>query len=71
MPGKAQFEKWYNSKDVLLDTCKRIMQDERFHRGAYVMAAWPGELSEWEAIHGETKPVFYVYQGGSVEYIKS
>jgi hypothetical protein len=51
----------------MLEDLAGSMRDERSHKGAYVLAIWPGEIGEWEALHGNTKPVYYIYQGGSVE----
>jgi hypothetical protein len=63
----GQFEQWYRSKAILLDDLSHIMSTEAGHQGAYVAAAWPGQISPHEALHGKTKPLYYVYQGGSVE----
>jgi hypothetical protein len=66
-PAKRSFEQWYRSETILLDDLSHIMSTEIGHRGAYVAAAWPGQIGEWEALHGKTKPLFYVYQGGKFD----
>jgi len=37
--------------------------------GAYAAAVWPGQITEEEALHGRTKPLFYVHEDGSIELI--
>ena len=66
-PGHTNFVRVYKSEKILLEDLVYSMSHELGHRGAYVASVWPGEIGEWEALHGNTKPVYYVYQGGSVE----
>jgi hypothetical protein len=66
-PGHFNFVRHYGQASIMLEDLAGSMRDERFHKGAYALAIWPGEIDEWEALHGNTKPVYYMYQGGSVE----
>lgn len=63
------FTRVYSTVEAALDPLIAVMSDERFHRGAYAVALWPGELGEHEAVHGKTKPLYYVYQGPRVEKV--
>jgi hypothetical protein len=65
----SNFTRVYRSLDVLLEDLGYSMNHELGHRGAYAAAVWPGELSEWEALHSDVKPLYYVHQGGRVERI--
>ena len=65
--GVGNFTRVYKDEKVLLEDAAYAMSREIGHRGAYVYAVWPGEISQQEALHGATKPVFYVFQGGSIE----
>jgi len=60
---------WISAETLLADLV-HSMRVEVGHRGAYAAAAWPGQLSEWEATRGPTKPLFYVYEGGHVEEVR-
>lgn len=64
-PGN--FSHIYKDEKMLLEDAVYAMTHEIAHRGAYVYAVWPGEISQQEALHGATKPVFYVFQGGTIE----
>lgn len=61
------FTRVYGQLAVHLDTMSRVMRSDVLRRGAHAGAIWPGQLSEWEAIHGDVPPVLYVYEGGRVE----
>lgn len=63
----SNFSQVYKTETVLLEDFVYSMAHELGHRGAYVAAVWPGEINQQEALHGATKPVFYVFQGGSIE----
>lgn len=65
--GASNFTHIYKDEKVLLEDAAYAMSREIWHQGAYVYAVWPGEISQQEALHGATKPVFYVFEGGSVE----
>lgn len=65
--GAHNFTQKYCSHRILREDLQGHMSSEMFHRGAYVAAAWPGRLSEWDCLHGPTKPIFYVHQGGRIE----
>lgn len=66
-PAHLNFSHVYKDEKVLLEDFVYAMTHELGHRGAYVAVAWPGEISEHEALHGTTKPLLYVYQGGGVQ----
>jgi hypothetical protein len=65
----SNFTRVYRSLDVLLEDLAFSMNHELGHRGAYAVAVWPGQLSEWEALHSDVKPLYYVHQGGWIERI--
>jgi len=54
---------------------RKILMEDLIHsmihwsRGAHVAGAWPGQISEWEVLHGNTNPLFYVHADGSIELI--
>jgi hypothetical protein len=66
----ANFARVYKDRETLLADLVYSMKVEVGHRGSYAAAAWPGQLSEWEAMRGPTKPLFYVYEGGHVEEVR-
>jgi len=66
----GNFSRLYKTVKVLLEDLPYAMNTEIAHRGAYVFVVWQGELSEWEALHGKTKPLYYVFEGGRVEKLK-
>jgi hypothetical protein len=65
---------WRDNFSQKYDTEKNIAKDVSLAMihlplGAYAAAVWPGQLSEWEALHGDAKPLFYVHENGSIEMI--
>jgi len=62
-PGHHNFVQHYGTTDVMLEDLGRGMK-LGFGKGAYVIAIWPGQLGEWEAMHGAAKPLYYVYEDG-------
>lgn len=64
-PPEYNFVRKYQDEKRLLEDLSSIMS--RWSRGAYAAAAWVGELDEWECLHGDQRPKFYVYEGGRVE----
>ena len=64
---RDNFAKKYDAeKNIAIDLSLSMIH---LPRGAYVAGAWPGQLSEWEILHGETRPLFYVHEDGSIEMI--
>jgi 3-deoxy-D-arabino-heptulosonate 7-phosphate (DAHP) synthase class II len=63
----SNFTRVYKSREVLLADLVYAMTRELGRRGAYVAAAWPGNLTEAEALRGPTRPLYYVYEDGGVK----
>lgn len=63
----ANFAQHYTQLKILREDLQRVMSDPRLNRGAYAAVLWPGQLSEWTAIHGDTRPLLNVYEGGRTE----
>jgi hypothetical protein len=65
---------WRDNFSQKYDTEKNIAKDVslamiHLSLGAYAAAVWPGQITEEEALHGRTKPLFYVHEDGSIELI--
>jgi hypothetical protein len=65
----SNFTRVYRRLDDLLYDLEYAMKSELGHRGAYAAVVWPGQISEWEALHGSTRPLYHVYEGGHRERI--
>lgn len=65
-PAHHNFVRVYGQLATYREDMIRVMSSPKLARGAYAVALWPGELSEWEAVHGDAKPVLYMIEGGSV-----
>ena len=63
----GNFTRVYRTPGVLRADLVYSMTHELGHRGAAAAAVWAGELSEWEALRGPARPLYYVHQGGQVE----
>lgn len=65
------FKSFFNDDSAsILHQARTIMRDHPdVNLGSYVMAIWPGDLDEGRALHGPTKPLWYIFQGGIVEEI--
>jgi hypothetical protein len=66
----GNFSRRYQSTRILLEDLVYSMTHEISRRGAYVASIWPGEISEWEALHGATKPLYYVFESGIIEKLQ-
>lgn len=61
------FTRWHGQISMLLSDLKNLMSTEAGHKGAYVAAVWPGQIDEWEGLHGSVVPLYYVYQNKRVD----
>lgn len=66
----ANFTQVYRTREALLDDLVGGMtRGPGKSRGAYVAVAWPGQLSETEALRGPVQPLLYVYEDGHVQVL--
>lgn len=68
--GHYNFTRVYRTRETLLDDLVGGMTRGPGSRGAYVAVAWPGQVTEHEALRGPTSPLFYAYEDGSVQELK-
>lgn len=64
---RDNFGQRYCTKKILMEDLSHGMIS--FSRGAYAAAVWPGQITEGEALHGQTKPLFYIYEDGHIQKI--
>lgn len=64
--SSSNFTKVYRSLVMLLEDLCYSMSHELGRRGAYAAVVWPGQLSEWEAMHSDIKPLYNVYEDGQI-----
>ncbi len=72
--GMPHASHWRDNFSQKYDTEKAIAKDVslamiHLSLGAYAAAVWPGQITEGEALHGRTKPLFYVHDDGTIEMI--
>lgn len=63
--GIHSFVQTYGRTSVLLEDLVHGMST--FNRGTHAVGVWPGQLTQKDVLSGPTKPLYYVYEGGSVE----
>ena len=52
--------------EILRRDLEHEMSMDYIRRGAHAAAVWPGRLAEWDALHSDIKPLFYIHEDGTV-----
>ena len=63
----ANFSQVYKSRDVLVEDLVYGMT--HFSRSAYVVMAWPGQVTAQAALRSSLKPILQVFEDGHVQEI--
>lgn len=63
--GIHSFVQTYGRASILLEDLSHGMR--AMSRGTHAVGVWPGQLAEWDVLHGPVKPLYYVFEGGQVE----
>ena len=62
---ERNFTRWHGQISTLLSDLTRAMSSETWSKGAYVVTIWPGQIDEWQALHGAAMPLYNIYEGST------